>query len=55
MTVADRLRVTEVAQAPEGDTRFPETVAVDRETTAKMEGNRFASVTFSRRPCDTPP
>ena len=55
MKVADRQGITEVAQAPEGDARFPETVAVAPEKTAKMEGNEFAFVTLSRRQSDPPP
>jgi dihydrofolate reductase len=49
MAVADRLEITEVDQAPEGDAWFPEIAAVDWEKTAKTEGTGFAFVTWRRR------
>jgi dihydrofolate reductase len=47
--VADRLEITEVAQEPEGDARFPEIAAVDWEKAAKTEGAGFTFVTYRRR------
>ena len=49
MAVADRLEITEVDLAPEGDSWFPEIAAVDWERTAKTEGAGFAFVTWRRR------
>ena len=49
MAVADRLEITEVDQAPEGDAWFPEIAAVDWEKGAKTEGNGFAFVTYRRQ------
>jgi len=49
MAVADRLEITEVDQAPEGDAWFPEIAAVDWEKTAKTEGAGFAFVTYRKR------
>ena len=48
MAVADRLEITEVDLAPEGDAWFPEIAAVDWEQTAKTEGSGFAFVTWRR-------
>ena len=48
MAVADRLEITEVNLAPEGDAWFPEIAAVDWEQTAKTEGSGFAFVTWRR-------
>lgn len=49
MAVADRLEITEVDLAPEGDAWFPEIAAVDWEQTAKTEGAGFVFVTYRRQ------
>jgi dihydrofolate reductase len=49
MAVADRLEITEVDLAPEGDAWFPEIPAVVWERTATTEGAGFAFVTYRRQ------
>ena len=49
MAFSNRLEITEVDLAPEGDSWFPEIAAVDWEITAKTEGTGFAFVTWRRK------
>ena len=49
MPLADRLEITEVDLAPEGDSWFPEIVTVDWEKVAKTDGAGYAFVTWRRR------
>jgi dihydrofolate reductase len=49
IAVADRLEITEVDLAPEGDAWFPEIATVDWEKAGKTEGAGFAFVTYRRQ------
>ena len=49
MALADRLEITEVDLAPEGDAWFPEISAVDWQETEKTAGPGCAFVSYRRR------
>ena len=49
MDMADRLEITEVDLAPEGDAWFPEIAASHWQVTEKSPGNGYAFVTYTRR------
>lgn len=48
LEVADRLEITEVDAAPEGDTHFPEVDWNDWAETRREDGDGFAFVTYER-------
>jgi dihydrofolate reductase len=49
LPLADRLEITEVDLAPDGDAWFPEIPAVDWQMTQKKEGAGCAFLTYTRR------
>lgn len=49
MAVADRLEITEVDLAPDGDAWFPEIAPGDWERTVTTEGAGFSFLTYRRR------
>ncbi len=49
LPLADRLEITEVDLAPDGDAWFPEIPAVDWQITQKKEGAGCAFLTYTRR------
>jgi dihydrofolate reductase len=49
MALADRLEITEVDLAPEGDAWFPEISTVNWKKTAKTEGSGYAFVTYLKQ------
>jgi dihydrofolate reductase len=54
LSVADRVLLTEVRLAPDGDTTFPSLDAGGWAETSREKGEGFDFVTYERRPADRP-
>jgi dihydrofolate reductase len=52
--VADRVLLTEVQLAPDGDTTFPTLDAGEWAETSRQKREGFDFVTYERRPADRP-